>query len=67
MFTGKGMLHLVSGQEQRAKELLQKEMGGGAGEWGRALSSKYKQRPRGLEEYSPSADNPVLSGEQGAV
>lgn len=66
MFTGKGMLHLVPGQEQKARELLQKEMGGG---WsvGEGKSSKYKQWPRELEEYSPSTDNPVLSGEQGAV
>lgn len=40
------MLHLVSGQEQKARELLQKEMGVGAGEWGRVMSSKYKQAPR---------------------
>lgn len=43
MFTGKGMLHLVSEQEQKARELLQKEMGVGLVS-GEGKSSKYKQR-----------------------
>lgn len=65
MFTGKGMLHRFWAGTEGLKNSCRRRWGG-AGEWGRALSSKYKQRPRGLKEYSPSTDNPVLSGELGA-
>lgn len=48
MFTGKGMLHLVSGQEQRAKELLQKEMGGGLVSGGGHCRPSTNRGPEGL-------------------
>lgn len=42
------MLHLVSGQEQRAKELLQKEMGGGLVSGGGHCRPSTNRGPEGL-------------------